>query len=84
MYKLSLDMMGTLYEGEGETMLEALRNLPQPPKIMYKGKLTIKKDDNVRQNILYMPPRLKRLFHTSQSAKVVIAKQLETGLVKSL
>lgn len=61
MYSLSLNINGQLYESKGDSMYEALTNLPQPPKMLAKGILKLKKGES-EKTLLLMPRRLKRLW----------------------
>ena len=76
-FTLSLKLGNEVYESSGATMLEALTNLPKPPKILLKGIFTVKKGENVRTTILF-PVKLKRLFW--KVTRPFIAKRLAMGL----
>ena len=72
-FTLQLILGERVFESEGSTLLEALYNLEQPPKIVSKGFLTIKTDEKqVTQNLTV--PQTKRLFFPL--ARHIVAKQL--------
>jgi len=72
-YIFSLTFGDKVYEGSGATLLEALKAVPVPIKIVSKGLLKVvcgeKKFEQMR-----MPIRLKRLFRPLSQA--IQAKQL--------
>ena len=77
-YFISLAFGGEVYEGSGATVLEALKSMPRPVKIVSKGLLKL--TDGVKKfEQMWMPVRLKRLFYPQ--AQGVLAKQL-TYLLK--
>ncbi len=80
-YKLTLKIGDKTYSSVGETMLEALHGLKKPEKLMMKSTLTISTPKDSRE-LLLQPVRAKRLFYNSRGVSEVIAKQLETGLMK--
>lgn len=53
---------GKSYTGKGNTVLEALRSIPKPAKIMAKG--TVKVSDGDKSNEIQLTTvRMKRLFY---------------------
>ena len=80
-YKLSLNVGGETYSSEGSTMLEALNSLKRPDKLMSKSILTVSTGKDSK-TLLLQPARAKRFFYNSAGVQEVLAKQLETGLVK--
>ncbi len=78
-YSLSLNLGGTLHESSGNTMLEALRNLVKPEKIVAKPILTIRKGEQSRVWLMRITDA-KRLFFTNTSMQEIKAKVLEVGL----
>lgn len=60
-YKIHLQLGTDVYESEGVSMLDALRNLKKPDKIMAKAILTVTHDGKRAQQ-MFFPQRLKRLF----------------------
>lgn len=73
-YFLELEIDGRLYFGDGLSMLEALKNLEQPPKIVSKGILRIQAGQK-RKQLNMVIPQMKRLFFPL--AHITVAKQLE-------
>ncbi len=75
-YKLTLQLGDTTYESTGATILEALRGLKRPDKIMAKSVLTLERGGFKSQQ-MFLPTRLKRLFYSSPIMQEIQAKQLE-------
>lgn len=80
-YKLKLKIGDKVYTSTGTSMLEALQGLKKPEKLMMKSTLTISTPKDSHE-LLLQPVRAKRLFYNSRGVAEVIAKQLETGLMK--
>lgn len=76
LYKLTLVLGDKTHESTGATVLEALRGLKKPDKIMSKGILTLEYN-GMRSQQMYFPQRLKRLFY-NPTFQVVHAKMLTT------
>jgi hypothetical protein len=62
------------YTSSGETMMDALKTLPVPVKVVSKGLVKITNGGRKLEEV-WMPVRLKRLFRPL--ARIVVAKQLE-------
>lgn len=75
--KISLVMGDKTIKSSGETVLDALRALPKPIKIMHKGVMTVKMGGK-KGEMLFVPSRLKRLFYPQ--AQIFQAKYLELRL----
>jgi len=75
LYFLSLVLGDKTFTSEGETLFDALKEIPKPEKIMNKAVLTITKGDQ-KKELLYYPTRLKRLFY-NKHFKEIQAKQIE-------
>lgn len=73
-YKLVLQLGDKTYESTGSTVLEALRGLTKPDKIMNKAILTLE-HNGMKSQQQYFPQRLKRLFY-NPTFQVVHAKML--------
>ncbi len=71
-YSLNLSLGDKTYKGKGETMLEALKDLKMPVKIMSKAILTIS-DGERSYGLDYLPLKTKRLFW--KNAQPILAKQ---------
>ena len=72
-YFISLTFGNQVYEGSGATVLDALKSMPVPVKIVSKGLLKV--TDGVKKfEQSWMPVRLKRLFYPN--AQSLLAKQL--------
>lgn len=76
-FLIKIEMGGTVMKGEGADVLEALRSIPPPFKIMNKGVLTMTYGEKKLQR-LFLPIRLRRLFYPT--AQPLMAKQLAVGL----
>ena len=76
-YTLVLHLGGKTYEGTGTTMLEALKALPNPRKVVSRGQLEIHSFEAVRTRQLNIP-QIKRLFYPL--AQQILAKQLSVGM----
>src|SRR3990167_4279254 len=77
MFKFHFVLCGEVFEGKGNTALEALRNLPSPQKITTKGVLTISHGERTKVLTLLIP-KVKRIFYPNFQS--VIIKQLVYGL----
>jgi len=73
-YSILVKIGSDVYRSKGDSMLEALENLPQPVKIFQKGILTISTEDKSVDRVL-MPMRLKRLWY--KISQPVLAKNFE-------
>lgn len=81
-YKLTIQLGNDIHVGEGDSVLEALQQIPKPGKIMLKGLVTIEHDGTKGQQ-LFWPARMKRLFY-NPTYQVVQAKMLQTVGLKSV
>lgn len=76
-WKFHLIMGTEIFEGEGETALEALQSVPKPLKIFNKGLLTITNGE-LRKTMDMPVPRLRRMFYPS--AQPILIKWISSGL----
>ena len=74
---ISLSCGGNIFEGKGNTILEALRSIPRPLKINSKGLFTISQGNKIKKMLFY-PLRLKRVFFPA--SQPTIAKYFSIGL----
>ena len=72
LFSLSLSLGDKKYKSKGATMLEALKTLEMPEKIMSKAILTIS-DGELSYDIDFQPVKTKRLYW--KNAQPIIAKQ---------
>lgn len=72
-YLVSLALGDKVFEGSGGTVVEALRSMPVPVKIVSKGLLKLT-DGTKKMERMWQPAKLKRLFYPL--AQPVLAKQL--------
>lgn len=79
LFHIELNLGGNVTHGEGATALAALQALPKPAKIMNKATMTISYGDKKTERF-FLPPRLKRLFYSSETMQAIQAKQLAMGL----
>jgi hypothetical protein len=77
-FSIKLTIADKVYQGKGETALDALQTLPKPEKIMYKGTLELFDGEKTKSILLY-PIRLKRLFYNKYFQSIQI-KQLIAGM----
>ena len=76
-YVVSLNLAGTVIEGKGETILDALRSMKKPVKITTKSVLTV--TDGVKSHTRPLTiPLANRLFYPA--AQIYHAKNLASVL----
>lgn len=63
MYTVTLTLGKDSFIEEGETILEALRAMQKPQKIIGKGTLEVTDGTKSTGQLSYNVPRLKRLFY---------------------
>jgi hypothetical protein len=78
-FSFSLNINGKVYEGKGETAIDALLNTPKPEKITNKGTLYISNGEK-SNSVLMQIPQMKRLFFLSKSLLEVHLKGLLQGM----
>ena len=76
-YVIEVCLLGTTITNSGDTMLEALKGLERPTKIITKGTVKVFHGDNSKE-LFFMPLQLKRMFYPL--AQVTIAKMLAMNL----
>lgn len=72
-FKISIQLGNMVINGEGLTLLAALRDLPVPDKITTKGIVTISQGKK-KKELVYTVPKLKRLFYPN--AQPILVKYL--------
>ena len=77
LYFISLTFDDKVYEGSGETLLDALKAVPVPVKIVSKGLLKVT-DGTGKFEQSWPPAKIKRLF--MPLSQTVQAKQLNSLL----
>ena len=73
-FRISMNLGGTIYRGEGNNSLEALLNLEQPKKIFLKAVVTLEANGKSKTFPL-MPIRARRYFQ--RIAIPYLAKELD-------
>lgn len=76
-YVIEVFLAGTTIKNSGDTMLEALKGLERPTKIITKGTVKVFHGDNTKE-LFFMPLQLKRMFYPL--AQVTIAKMLAMNI----
>lgn len=74
LYKIKLTLENTVLEGEGETVLIALRAIEQPLKIFTKGIIDMEYDGK-KMTQTWNPVKVRNLFR--KVSQPVLAKQFE-------
>jgi hypothetical protein len=75
-YKVTLDMAGQLYFGKGQTVFDAITNLPLTYlDVKTKGELTVQKGNAITKRLLYLKPL--RMIIANKLRRNGIAKQLD-------
>ena len=77
--KLTLQLGSETYQGEGPTVLAALRNMKVPDKIMLRGLVTVEQNET-KKTLTYTPLRLRRLLFPSPTFQAIQVKNLVNGL----
>lgn len=62
-----------IYKGKGETAVEALRSIPKPFKVMWRGTVTLDDGEKKSQTLMY-PTRLRRLFYNKMFQEIIMTK----------
>ena len=77
-YSITLTIGDDVYNGTGETALEALQSIPKPLKIMNKVVFSIT-DGVKKREVLMWPLRAKRLFYNKLFQEIQL-KALCSGM----
>lgn len=77
LYRIEMNIGGTIITNEGLTMLEALKGLQRPTKIITKGTIKVFHGDNSKE-LFFMPLRMKRMFYPL--AQTTMAKMLAMNI----
>lgn len=77
LFKIRVTVNGQVYEGNGETMVEAVQSVPRPSKVSTKGIVSVQYGDKSKQ-MVFTPMRLRKFFQPI--SKHVMAKFLSYGL----
>lgn len=72
-YSLTIKTNHDTYEGRGKTPVEALRSIPKPFKVMWRGVVTLTDGKKKVETLMY-PTRLKRLFYNKMFQEIVMNK----------
>lgn len=77
LYRIEMNIGGMIITNEGLTMLEALKGLQRPTKIITKGTIKVFHGDNSKE-LFFMPIQLKRMFYPL--AQTTMAKMLAMNI----
>ena len=79
-YSISVQVNGSQFHGNGDSMLEALQQIPIPTKINSKAVVKVSFGDRFHE-FLCSPIRLRKILFPSKSFQMIHAKQLERCLI---
>lgn len=72
-YSVTIKTNHDTYKGKGETAVEALRSIPKPFKVMWRGTVTISDGKKKAETLMY-PVRLRRLFYNKMFQEICMNK----------
>lgn len=79
LFHITLNLGGNITTAQGATALAALQALPKPAKIMNKATIVMSYGGKKTERF-FLPPRLHRIFYSSETMQAIHAKQLAMGL----